>query len=183
MKQQTFLNMKTHWKHRYSHGGTLRRSAKGRGARPLSSKDPIHLVFKVNKEAVRYGLRSSKNFSLMTRLLKRYSSKFFVKVEQFSVQSDHVHLLIRGGKRSQIQSFLRVLAGQFAQGLTDTPNVKNDGPKVWKYRPFSRVIKGFRPYQIVRDYIQLNECEANSRPYSKARLRGLSREQLMELWV
>ena len=55
--------------------------------------------------------------------------------------------------------------------------------KVWKYRPFTRVIKGYRPYRIVRDYIQLNECEVNGRPYSKTRLLGFSQEQLQELWI
>ncbi|QDK44483.1 hypothetical protein DOM22_04575 [Bdellovibrio sp. ZAP7] len=183
MKQQTFLPLKTHWKHRHCHGGILRKSSKGRGARPLSTKDPIHLVFKVNKTAVKKGLRHPRNFLVLTRVLRKYAFKFYVKVEQFSVQHDHIHLLVRGGHRSQLQSFLRVLAGQFAQRLTDTFDTKNDGPKVWRYRPFSRVVKGYKAYRIVRDYIQLNECEANGRPYSKTRLRGLSQEQLIELWA
>ncbi|WP_210415674.1 transposase [Bdellovibrio sp. ZAP7] len=182
MNQQTFSSLKIPSKHRYCHGGILRRSSKGRGARPLSHKDPIHLLFKVNKIAVKGGLRSLRSFSLMNRVLKRYSAKFYVKVEQFSVQMDHVHMLVRGSRRSNLQSFMRVLAGQFAQTLTDTHSLKHEGPKVWKYRPFSRVIKGFRPYQTVRNYIQLNELEALGRPYSKTRLRGLSQEQLVELW-
>ncbi len=182
MKQQTFLPLQTHWKYRLCHGGSLRNSAKGRGARPLSTKDPIHLVFKVNKVAVKMGLRHARSFALMNRVLKRYSAKFFVKVEQFSIQIDHVHLLVRGGRRAQLQSFMRVVAGQFAQQLTDTPNTQNEGPKVWKYRPFSRVIKGYKAYQTVRDYIQLNECEVNGRRYAKNRLRGLSQEQRWELW-
>lgn len=76
---------------------------------------------------------------------------------------------------------MKQLAGQFAQTLTDTLHRKNEGPKVWKYRPFTRIIKGFKPYQVVRDYIQLNECEANGRRYLKTRLRGLSQEQFQEL--
>ncbi|UYL10061.1 transposase [Bdellovibrio sp. SKB1291214] len=118
----------------------------------------------------------------MNIVIKRYALKFFVKVEQHSIQNDHVHLLIRGTRRSKIQSFLRVVPGQFAQNLTDTLKNKEAKEKIWKYRPFTRVIKGFKPYQIVRDYIQLNECEANGRPYLKTRLRGLSQEQLRELW-
>ncbi len=183
MKQQAFSSIKIPAKHRLSHGGILRRSSKGRGARPLSHKDPIHLVFKVNKTAVKGGLRSSRNFSLMILLLKRYSVKFYVKVEQFSVQTDHVHMLVRGSRRSNLQSFLRVLAGQFAQILTDTLTRKHEGPRVWRYRPFSRVVKGYRAYRTIRNYIQLNEKEALGRPYSKTRLRGLSQEQLIELWV
>ncbi|WP_413587637.1 transposase [Bdellovibrio sp. HCB274] len=120
----------------------------------------------------------------MTRLLQRYSVKFFVKVEQFSIQRDHVHLLVRGSRRSNLQSFMRVLAGQFAQILTDTLHTKHEGPRVWKYRPFSRVVKGYRAYRTMRNYIQLNELEVlGKRPYSKTRLRGMTEEQLRELWV
>ncbi len=182
MKQQTFSAVQKHWKFRYCHGGSLRRSSLGRGARPLSSRDPIHLVFKVNKSAIRGGLRGPRTFSLINNLLRKYSRKFFVRVEQYSVQGDHIHILVRGGKRSQMQSFFRVLAGQFVQRLTDTFQTKHEGEKIWKHRPFSRVIKGYKPYRIARDYIQLNECEANGRPYSKTRLRGLTQEQLVELW-
>ncbi|WP_413574699.1 transposase [Bdellovibrio sp. HCB290] len=119
---------------------------------------------------------------MLNSLLKKYSFKFFVKVEQFSIQHDHIHLLIRGGKRSNLQSFFKVLAGQFVQRLTDTFDKRHEGQKIWKYRPFTRVIKGYRPYLTVRNYIQLNECEMLGRPYSKTRLRGLSKEQLRELW-
>ncbi|QLY25075.1 transposase [Bdellovibrio sp. KM01] len=183
MKQQTFSQLHTHWRHRYCYGGNLRKSSKGRGARPLSSTDPIHLVFKVNKGAVRAGLRSPRTFNLLQALLRKYSRKFFVRVEQVSIQTDHIHLLVRGGRRSAMQIFLRVVAGQFAQCLTDTFSQKHEGEKVWKHRPFSRVIKGYKPYRIVRDYIQLNELEATGRLYSKTRLRGLSEEQLRELWA
>ncbi len=182
-KQQTFSPLRIPWQHRYCSGGTLRKSSRGRRARPLSSKDPIHLVFKINLSAVKKGLRHPRTFALMSALLKKYSRKFYVSVEQFSIQQDHVHLLVRGNRRSHLQSFFRVLAGQFAQTLTDTFSRKHDGVKIWKYRPFSRVIKGYRPYRIVRDYIQLNELEVLGRPYSKSRLRGLSQEQLRELWA
>jgi REP element-mobilizing transposase RayT len=181
-KQQTFSALTTHWQHRYCHGGALRKSSRGRGARPISTRDPLHLVFKVDKLAVKGGLRQPRTFALMNALLKKYSCRFHVKVEQFSIQTDHVHLLVRGQRRSCLQSFFRVLAGQFAQVLTDTFARKHEGVKVWKYRPFSRVVKGFKPYKIVRDYIQLNELEGLGRPYSKDRLRGLSTEQLRELW-
>jgi hypothetical protein len=56
-------------------------------------------------------------------------------------------------------------------------------PKLWKYRPFTRVVRGFRAYKIVRDYIQLNEKEATGEiRYSKQRLRGLLSDELSRLW-
>ncbi|WP_413585339.1 transposase [Bdellovibrio sp. HCB274] len=115
--------------------------------------------------------------------MKKYAAKFYVGVEQFSIQRDHVHILLRGSRRSQIQSFLRVVAGQFAQTLTDTFTKPKDGVSVWLHRPFTRVVKGYRAYQTVRNYIQLNEKEALGRPYSKTRLRGMTEEQLRELWA
>ena len=83
--------------------------------RALSTKDPIHLVLKANRETLRGGLRSYKRYFLIQKLVRIYSKKFFVKIEQVSIQGDHVHLLIRISKRSLCHSFLRVLAGQIAQ--------------------------------------------------------------------
>jgi hypothetical protein len=56
-------------------------------------------------------------------------------------------------------------------------------PKLWKYRPFTRVVRGYKAYKIVRDYIQLNEKEATGEVrYSKQRLRGLLADELSRLW-
>jgi REP element-mobilizing transposase RayT len=182
MSRQNKL-FKTHWKHRYSHGGELRKSKHGRGARPLSSKDPLHLVFKINRSSVKGGLRGFRSFGLLTYLLKKYSRRFHVHVEQYSIQNDHVHLLVRAGRRAHFQSFFKVLAGQFSQRLTGTHSRKHRGPAIWQYRPFSRVVRGYKSYRIVRNYIQLNEAEALGRAYSLTRTRGYSEEEMRELWT
>ncbi len=90
-KQQKFAFEKIHWKHRFSHGGVLRNSRKGRGARPLSGKEPLHLVLKVNKECVRWGLRTYRRYFLIQKIVDRYARKLFVKIEQISIQNDHIH--------------------------------------------------------------------------------------------
>lgn len=181
---------KTDWKHRYAHGGMLRNKRAGRGARPLSTKDPLHLVFKVNKNTLRQkSLRAAQSFILTNQIIKKYSRRFFVKIEQLSIQNDHIHALIRTTRRSQYQHFFRVVSGQIAQcyqkeGLlmacvTDTLGAT----KLWKSRPFTRVIKGFKAYQIVRNYIQLNEKEVLGKiRYQKNRLRGLSSADWEVLW-
>ncbi len=59
-----------------------------------------------------------------------------------------------------------------------------DTPKLWKYRPFSRVVKGWKSYKIVRNYIQLNEKEVLGKiKYQKNRLRGLSTADWQILWA
>ena len=190
MKQTSIFQ--SHWRHRFSHGGTLRNQRAGRGARPLSTKDPLHLVLKIHREALGRGsLRSPQKMKLMHQLVQKYSRKFFIKIEQITIQGDHLHLLIRTSRRSFFQHFFRVLAGQISQQLakhrmvTDTPNgLAAQARGLWKHRPFSRVVKGWRSYEIVRDYIQLNEKEAQQRiPYRKSRLRGLLPDEWQALWA
>lgn len=220
-RQQSFIA--AHWRHELQHGGQLRNYRRGRGARPLSTKLPVHVVFKVNKGVLRAGsLRSHQVFSKTIQILKKYAHLFSVKIEQLSVQNDHIHLLIRVPKRAQFKSFFRVVPGQMAQqfraahlyrGLcvTDTPkggwsklmaNSKSNSDTalsgagdalqnrpacrtsyLWRFRPFTRVVRGYRAYKIVRDYIQLNEKEARGEiVYRKTRLRGMSSAEWRILW-
>ena len=114
-KQQKFDFEKINWKFRFSHGGILRNSRKGRGQRPLSGKEPIHLVIKANKECLYGGFRSHRRYFLIQKIVDRYARKFFVKIEQISIQNDHVHFLIRASRRTQYQKFFKVVCGQIAQ--------------------------------------------------------------------
>ncbi|MCM2352060.1 MAG: transposase [Pseudobdellovibrio sp.] len=180
--------IKTHWQFRYNHGGVLRNKRRGRKARPLSTKAPVHLVFKTESKSLRRGLRSPLGFYLINRIIKQYARRFFVKVEQISINHDHLHLLVRFSKRSFGQYFLRVVAGQIAQQFKNNGFLKakyvTDTPKLWKYRPFTRVIQGWKPYLIVRNYIQLNLKEASGAiKYKPLRLRGLSSSEWDALWA
>ena len=204
-KQQKFDFAKIHWKYRFSHGGTLRNSRKGRGTRPLSGKEPLHLVFKANKDCLRGGLRTYRRYFLIQKIVDRYAQKFFVKIEQISIQNDHVHFLLRARRRTDYQSFFRVVTGQIAQqfqknglldlnqnkNVTDTQEKKADttltpkkSKKLWKYRPFTRVIRGWKSYRTVVSYVRLNEQEAlGNIPYRKLRLKGLSSGEWEILWA
>jgi len=147
--QLTF--MKTNSVHRFCYGGILRNRRIGRQQRPLSCKEPLHLVFKVDKLKLRQSsLRAPVCFSLIRKVIHLYSVRYSVKIEQLSIQNDHIHILIRCPRRSHFHHFFRTVAGQIAQrfqvaGLlgdhkvTDTPK-KRTG--LWKYRPFTRVVRG-----------------------------------------
>jgi putative transposase len=188
MKQQAFFKISS--KHRYQSGGRLRNLKAGRGERKLSRKEPIHAVFKTHKHMLRSGLRTHLNFQLTTEIIHRYAKKFFVKLEQVSVQHDHIHFVIRTSKRTQFHAFFRVVSGQIAQqlgklGRLRVPQItlpKNQ-QRLWKYRPFSRVVFGRKGFKTAMDYVRLNEKEAQGKiPYRKERLRGLSPPEWESLW-
>ena len=180
------------------HGGEHRKKRHGRGRRAISCKESLHVVFKLN------------------RIVLKYAARFFVKIEQISIQGDHIHCLVRTCRRSFFHHFFRVVSGQIAQqfektdklryvvderfknklrSVTDTPkNIQRRTSskgnsikrklKLWMYRPFSRVVRGYKAYKVVRNYIQLNEKEALGLiPYKKNRLRGLSLAEWEILWT
>lgn len=170
--------------YRDQHGGSLRQKSWGRGARPLSTRHSLHVVFKIERSAVPRGLRHPKSFLCVNQVVAQYARRFGVGVAQMSVQRDHIHILVRARRRYGFQHFFRVVAGQIAQRMTDPPDGARGGRKFWKARPFTRVVRGWPAERTVRDYIQLNECEVTGRiPYQKERLRGLTLEQRAGLWA
>lgn len=215
-KQLSFTKTKTYFQ--FNHGGALRNLRAGRGVRPLSVKEPLHLVFKINKNVLKTkSLRTPFVFKLCSLVIEKYAKHFFIKIEQVSINNDHIHLLIRTHRRSSFLNFFRVVPGQIAQKLekegllrrvtdtpvdhavyapatkksgsvTDTPtNTPANTPagvptatrekslKLWKYRPFTRVIRGYKAYKTVVAYIKLNIKEALGEiRYQSKRLKGLS---------
>ena len=192
------------------HGGEHRKKRHGRGRRQLSCKESLHVVFKINRIVLRtQSLRTHQNFKLSHEIIQKYADRFFIKIEQISIQGDHIHCLVRTCRRSFFHYFFRVVSGQIAQqfektdklrsvvderfknksrSVTDTSkNGKSSTKrklKLWMYRPFSRVVRGYKAYKIVRNYIQLNEKEAlGTIPYKKNRLRGLSLAEWQILWA
>ncbi len=174
-----------------AHGGDLRKKSSGRTERPLSYRRSHHIVFKIVKNNLRYrSFRHPKNFSMVQALLKKYSAHFRVRIEQISYQHDHIHIMAKSSRRSNFHNFFRVFSGQIAQNLkvTDTPGGKeNSGGKkivLWRTRPFTRIVKGFRHFNTLRNYIQLNEQEVTGViPYRKSRLRGLTLHDWSVLWL
>jgi putative transposase len=210
MKQFSFE--KIYWAHRFSHGGSLRQKRAGRRARPLSTKEPIHIVLKAHRQVTGTGFRQSQRFALIHQLIRKYSKKFYVKVEEISINSDHLHFVVRASRRSLFQHFLRVLAGQIAQQLekegllknqilyvTDTPGIHGNSDsqgkvptkqsqktklRLWKYRPFTRVVRGYKAYKTLLSYVRLNEKEARGEiRYKKQRLRDLNPDEWALLWA
>ena len=107
------------------HGGTLRSKRHGRGQRPLSCKDSLHVVFKINRIVLKtQSFRTHQNFQLSREIIQKYADRFFVKIEQISIQGDHIHCLVRTTRRSFFHHFFRVASGQIAQQFEKTDKLR-----------------------------------------------------------
>ncbi|MGE3757228.1 MAG: transposase [Pseudobdellovibrionaceae bacterium] len=159
MKKQPFLD-KELFSHSLSYGGILRNKRKGRSARPLSPKNPIHLVLKGTLAKKEWSFRIPKNHRIVSVLLEQLSKAYGIRIDQKAIQGDHIHLLLRVRNRSLYKRFIRSLSGQIAMFVTDARNsaksLKKEGIRFFKYRPFTRVVKGWKPYQTAKAYVILN---------------------------
>ena len=105
------------------HGGVLA-VGRRRSRRALSTKRALHITL---KSEFAYAKRSLLNHrALIYRIQKKASRRFGVRVYQLAICGNHLHALVRGRRREDMQNFFRVFAGHIAQAiLTDFP-ITND---------------------------------------------------------
>ena len=171
-----------------AHGGELRKKRSGRGARPLSSKEPLHLVIKGTLARKEWSFRLPKNHKIVSELIYKLSNLYGIRIEQKAIANDHIHFVLRVKNRALYKRFIRRLSGQIAQRVvtdaqTSAKSLKALGLKFFKHRPFSRVVRGRKAHQTVIIYVKLNEQEAlGNIPYRKRRTRGLEPDDWHHLW-
>lgn len=156
---------------RKEHGGTFS-VGKRRKQRPLSKKKPLHLVLRSD---FAYGSRSLlRHRPLIEKVIAKAKKRFAIRVYEMAVVSNHIHIMIKGHSRQNIQNFFRVVAGHIAQELLrqfpvlPAERIKRDGAsetrekenKFWQTRIYSRIVGWGREYLNVKKYIFKNALEA-----------------------
>ncbi len=138
--------------------------AKNRHARPISSKDPMHLVLRSTKAKGAHSF-GNKNAARVRGVVDRNCKRYGVKLIQYSNNFNHLHLLVKFPSRAIYLRFIRSLTGHLV--LTVTKANKFAGLKkifgengFWDFRPFTRVVRSWRGYVVAKDYVTLNELEA-----------------------
>ena len=116
MKQKDFFSSYggSEFKSRKEHGGAHSVGVR-RSRRPLSTKHSLHITL---RSEFAYGKRSLlRHRPRIERILKKAASRFQISVYRYAVCSNHLHLLIRGKTRLELQNFFRVFAGHLAQEI------------------------------------------------------------------
>ena len=116
-------------------------------ARPLSVKNPIHLVLRADKSR----FRLPKNFARANECLEKTAKKHGVRVYQYANVGNHFHVVLRIMNRRQWAAFIRQLTSR----LAFMAQIR------WPKRPFTRIVAGWRKaYTALKRYIRLNQLEA-----------------------
>jgi hypothetical protein len=150
---------------------------------PTPFKAPLHLVLKSD---FAFGSRSLlRHRPLVDKIITKARKRFHIRVYETAVVSNHIHLVVKGYTRCDLQNFFRLVAGHIAQELLRiTPILASERPKpggapagrekdnkFWQSRIYSRVLTWGREYISVKRYVFQNAQEALGLIAYKARAR------------
>lgn len=173
MKQTSFLP-----KQRREHGGILA-IGKRRSRRPLNLKQPIHLTLRSDLAKGRRSLMSHR--LTVEKVLLKASKRFHIRIYEKAICGNHLHLLVKGQTREDLQNFFRVIAGHIAQEIlrefplqpfektkrggasgqiTKKPKHPKNQRKFWSLLLYTRIVTWGREYKAVKKYIIQNVNEA-----------------------
>ncbi len=161
-----------------AYGGILRTTRRGRScARPLSTRHSMHLVLRSSKAKGVYSFLKPRNAGRIKLIIQKFSYIYGVKILSLANVGNHLHLHIRLGNRFAYKPFIRSITGAIAMAVTGRNRWSRDfsslmtksrtggstAPilegKFWDYRPFTRLIIGFRSFLNMNDYVHINQLE------------------------
>ena len=163
---------------------------KRKSQRPLTAKDSIHFVLRSEWATGRHSFLVTRNRAAIYRILDHFAKKFGVRIYQRSLNSNHIHLLLKITNRTLYKAFIKSISGQIASHVMEQQSFKlfqkqqqssqrGDGPTApvrepksapksdrlkpqgfWQFRPFSRVVNWGQDFKIYTRYIRQNVLEA-----------------------
>lgn len=179
------LKFKTKSRQKKQHGGSLA-VKKRRSRRPLNLKQSHHITMK-SHHAI--GARSLfRHKKMILKIIRKFSARFRVKVYDYAIQGNHIHMLVKAKTREELQNFFRVVAGHTAQKILQEHPLKQDAGgapgqsdvrssggapsrrgrgkgcaknqrKFWSYLLYSRIVSWGRDFKNVIAYIEKNTLE------------------------
>ncbi len=169
-------------KEKSAYGGDLMTTRAGRrGARPLSTRETMHLVLRSTKAKGEWSFRKPKNQAHVNRIIDKFSVIYGVRVISMANVGNHLHLQIKLSNRFAYKPFIRAVTAAIAMAVTGRnrwsrasvpPKPSDEKPrkeKFWDRRPFTRVVASFKAWLNLKDYVRINQLEGAGYKRSDAR--------------
>lgn len=139
---------------------------KRKEARPLSTKNPLHLILKSEKAR---GIFSFINHrSSIESAIAKTSVRFKIKVYDKSVNNNHIHLVISFKSRANYKAWIRTLTAEIVRIIAR--KTKKILREFFTQRPYTKIISWGRQFKTVLEYQVLNQMEYfGLRPKKKIR--------------
>lgn len=167
-------------------GGRRRGSgAKPRGERagvshatraPLASRFPVHVTMRLRRGLP--SLRNRREYAVLQTSFRRACERFGMRLVHYSVQSNHVHLLVEGRARRSISSGINGLAVRIARGLN---RVWGRSGKVFADRYHDHILRSAREVWNALRYV-LQNARKHGAWTSRTRVDPFSSAEWFDGW-
>jgi putative transposase len=145
-----------------AYGGELLKKRAGRvRGRPLDSRNTMHLSLRSSRARGDWSFWKHK--TEITGILRKFSGKYGIRILSFANVGNHLHIHLKLGSIHTYRPFIRAITSAIVSVVTGAnrwhPLKAKPNDHFWDYRPFSRVVIGFRAFLHLREYIRINELE------------------------
>ena len=150
------------------------------GPRPLATRDAMHLVLRSTKATGDWSFK--KHDDRIREIIAKFSGKYGAKVLSLANVGNHLHFQLKLNRHHLWNPFIRAVTAAIAMAVTGASRwntqwrkqwskQRNSENKVkfWDYRPFTRVVRSWRGYLKLKDYIRINQWEGAGHPRKMAR--------------
>lgn len=159
------------------YGGSLLKTRAGRkGGRPLAMRLTMHLVLRSTKATGDWSFKKRSNEVKILAIINKFSARYGVRILSLANVGNHLHFQIKLGNRFTYNSFIRAVTSAIAMAVTGTNRWNPLKIKFWDRRPFTRIVKGYRAFLTLKDYIRVNIFEGMG--YSREHARWIVRNKL-----
>jgi putative transposase len=126
----------------------------------------MHLVLRSTRATGPQSLRRPQHAASIRRILRKFASRYEVKVLQQANAGNHLHLHVKLGHRAGYKPFIRAITAAIAMAVAGTSRWNPAKEKFWDRRPYTRLVIGLAAMQRVDHYILVNQYEGLG--YSRA---------------
>lgn len=125
-------------------------------ARPFSSEQALHVTMRTKLSGV-FAVRRTRSW--LCQYVPQLAFKKGIRLYHLSINSNHLHIVLKAPSQIALSFFLRVLAGVSARKVLGAERGRPGMVAVWHERPYSRVLHWGREFCNVMRYVQRNALE------------------------
>ena len=118
----------------------------------------MHLVMRSSKAKGEWSFLRPKNKKRVKEIAFHHSKKYGVQIFSLANVGNHLHIHLKLSNRYSYRPFIRAISAAIAMAITGasrwSPLKKSAKDRFWDYRPFTRIVVGFRALLGLRDYIR-----------------------------
>jgi REP element-mobilizing transposase RayT len=147
-------------------GNLLKGNAKS--ARPLSTKEAVHLVLKSTQAIGTKSMLHTYNVNKINNIIRTHAKLCRIRIYHFVNVGNHLHLVIKLDDRKEFSRFIRIITGLIARHVlkaqrgpaVDDSTAAHKKTQFWVARPFTRLIAWGRDYDYIKKYMKKNINDA-----------------------